>query len=303
MTATRSTTLDDLLVLRHEFRPTPRGPIGILAGLPVRVSQERDGDGRRTLRVWIGLAIPEVSAAVRDAILSDGRTLPVKPRAVTAFDVGVAIDLPGKLSNDGEDALVAVESVVRRAAVVPGAGAAPAEDARLTVVDGFPRWMTPSEREELMAEAETAAQAYESLAPRLGLGVVAAGVGGLIIAVVWASILAYIGYQLWLVALGGGLMVAFLAVVAARRVTVPLQVAVFAFTLGGVLLGEILGMALVIRAEFGVFDLVGSARFYLAFVQEAPGDVLFALGGGLVGAVVGVKVAERPTFHREIEEH
>jgi hypothetical protein len=304
MDTTSAVTLDGLLTQQHDFRPTDRGPIGTLAGLPLRVSAERDDGNKKVLRLWLGIPSAEIAEGVRDALESDSGTLPVKPRSVIAADVGVVVDLPGKLSKAPVgDALAAVEAVVQRAALVPGAARGRSDGAELTTVDGFPRWLTAQEREDLVEEARMMAEAYAAVEPRVGRGLVAGAVGALITAIVWAVIW-LIGFQAWFIAIGGGLLIAFLAVRAAGRVTVALQAGIFVLTVLAVLFGEILGVALYISREFGVFDLIGSIEIYLVdVVGEAPGDVLFALGGGLVGAWFGIRSARKPTFERDIENH
>lgn len=305
MDATASGTLTDVLTLQHGFRPTPNGPIGVRHGLPVRIAIERapQRNNQKVLRLSIGTAdLPTAEAAVQ-AIQQDKKTLPAKLYAAQVVEGGIIVDLPAKLDKDGADGLTALDAVTERVARVPGAAPQAAEGAQLTTVDGVPWWLTASDREAIEAQARADADAYAAIKPNVAGGLIAAGVGALVLGIAWALLLAYAEYQIWAIAIGGGLLISFLAVKVGRRAVLPLQVGIFAFTLFGVLFGEILGLALAIQRVFGEFDLGLAFEAYTEFMSEEPTDVLFALGGGLIGAFFGIKAASKPTFDRSVEVH
>jgi hypothetical protein len=224
--------------------------------------------------------------------------------AIEPVPGGLYVDLPNKLASaPPTEALTAIDAVLEAVASVPGAAPPRSDGTQLTSVDGVPLFLTAQEREALAAESQAAAEAYAAIRPNLVAGLGAGAVGAVVLALVWAALLAYANYQFWLVAIGGGVLVAWLAVRAGRRVVLPLQVGIFALTIAGVLLGEILGLALWVHREFGVFDLAFAIEDYVVYFGEDPGGAMFALGGGLVGAYFGIRSARKPSFERQIDVH
>jgi len=106
---------------------------------------------------------------------------------------------------------------------------------------------------------------------------VAAAVAG---AVVWALILAYAEIQAWLIGIGIGYLIGIAAIRGAGKVTNQLRVAVIALTIGAVIVGELLGTALLINKELGFFDFPFAVELYF---DNLGGDFAFALGAAAVG--------------------
>ena len=299
-------TVLDTLTLSHGFRPTPAGPIGVRHGLPVRVAEEKSAErnNQKVLRVVVGTADEDSAAAAAGAVKERRKQLPAKVLGVQPTWGGIVVDLPRKLASAPPDeALEAIDAVLQTVAMVPGSAPQQTDGSHLTTVDGVPMFLTAEEREALTSEARQYAEAYAAIRPNLLGGLLAGAGGALVLALVWAALLAYAGYQLWLVAIGGGLLVAWLAVYVGRRVVLPLQVGIFVLTLLGVLLGEVLGLALMIQREFGFFSLAVAIEEYAAYVEFDPGGALFALGGGLIGAYFGIRKARKPSFDRQIDVH
>ena len=295
-----ATGLFDALT-RHGFRPTANGHLGVHHGVPLRVSKERSPtrNNAEVLRLSIGLAGPEAAAAAKDALAR--KDLTTKVHLVEVAHGGVVVDLPRKLAkgDDPQPGLDAIDAVVQRVTALPGAVATPAEGAQLTTVDGVPRWMTEADRQALERETEAAAAAYAAIEPNLVGGIVAGAVGAVVVAIVWALLLRFANLQWWGIAIGGGALIAFLAVRVGRRIVVPLQVGVVLLAVAGVMLGQILGAALIVQQFTGSLD-VGLA---IEVVTEDVGGTLFALAGAVVGAIVGLRAAAKPQFQRDIAVH
>ena len=116
-------------------------------------------------------------------------------------------------------------------------------------------------------------------------GLAAAVVG----AVAWALLLAYGDMRSWLLAMGIGYAVGRAAGFGAGTVTFRLKVIIGALVLGAVVLGELLGMALVIYRAFGVFDVPLSVELYLEILGV---DTLFVLGGAILGVFGALRSVE-----------
>lgn len=105
-------------------------------------------------------------------------------------------------------------------------------------------------------------------------------------AVVWALLLAYAEVQLWLLAIGIGWLVGQAAVRGAERMTDSLRVVVVLLTLGAVVVGQLLGFTLQLNREAGILDFAFAMELYFDNLDTFGGDLLFALGGGGMGAWV-----------------
>jgi len=105
-------------------------------------------------------------------------------------------------------------------------------------------------------------------------------------AVVWAMLLAYAEIQSWLLAIGIGWLVGQAAVRGAERMTDSLRVAVVLLTLGAVVVGQLLGFTLQLNREAGILDFAFAMELYFDNLDAFGGDLLFALGGGGMGAWV-----------------
>jgi hypothetical protein len=105
-------------------------------------------------------------------------------------------------------------------------------------------------------------------------------------AVAWALLLAYAGLQSWLVAIGIGWLVGQAAVRGAERMTDSLRTAVVLLTLGAVVVGQLLGFTLELNKETGILDFAFAMELYFDNLDTFGGDLLFALGGGGIGAWV-----------------
>ncbi|MTV26532.1 hypothetical protein FTX61_14080 [Nitriliruptoraceae bacterium ZYF776] len=305
MDATASGTLQDVLTLQHGFRPTASGPIGIRHGLPVRVAAERNPqrNNQKVLRFSIGTAdLPTAQAAVAQ-LQQERKQFPVKLHGVEVVEGGLIVDLPPKLDKSGHEGLAALDGLTQRIAQIPGAVPVAPEGAQLTTVDGVPRWLTAADRQAIEAQARAEAEAYAAIKPNVPGGLIAGSVAALVTAGAWATLYAYANARAWFVAILGGLLISFVTIKVGRRTVLPLQVGVFVLALAAVALGEVLGLALEGNRYGAGFDVSRAFDLYMRFLGDNLSGVLFALGGGVVGAVIGLQAASKPTFDRAIEVH
>jgi hypothetical protein len=80
-----------------------------------------------------------------------------------------------------------------------------------------------------------------------------------------------------------------------------MQALIAVLTIAAVFLGEIMGVALFVLEEFGVFDPAGAFEIYLVVLGEDAGVLFFALGAGLFGAWFGSRLGKRPQIELDIE--
>jgi hypothetical protein len=123
----------------------------------------------------------------------------------------------------------------------------------------------------------------------LFLAVAAAVVGAL----AWALLLAYADIKSWLLGIAIGWLVGTAAIRGAGRFDDRLKVTVALLTLGAVVVGEFLGVALALNKEFGFFDLPLAIEFYMNNLDEFGGEAFFSLVGGALGAWTAVSQSQR----------
>lgn len=126
------------------------------------------------------------------------------------------------------------------------------------------------------------------MARALWAGVIVAVLGG----VAWGLLIAYAELQSWLLAIAIGAAIGWIASRFVEKPTMAIQVAVVVLTLGSVFLGQILGMAFAMLKEFDNFDLPLATDLYFDLLRfdDVRNDLLFALGGGAIGAFYAVRM-------------
>lgn len=107
--------------------------------------------------------------------------------------------------------------------------------------------------------------------------------------------------QAWIIAIGAGWLVGFLALKGAGKATIPLKIMIFVMAVGAVVLGEILSWAFYVTKEGGPFAPIEAARTYFDNLGRNIGDFIFALAGGLIGAFIAAKMASKPQLAPDIE--
>ena len=111
-------------------------------------------------------------------------------------------------------------------------------------------------------------------------------------AVAWGLLGAYAELQSWIVAIAIGLGVGWVMTRLVERPTMGLQIAAVLFTLGAVVLGQVLIVAFSANRLFGVFDLGLAWEAYREAVADGDitQDLLFGLGGGAIGAFYSLRM-------------
>jgi hypothetical protein len=111
-------------------------------------------------------------------------------------------------------------------------------------------------------------------------------------AIGWGLLGAYAETQTWLIAVAVGVGVGWVMTRLVDAPSMSLQVAAVLFTLGAVVLGQILIIAFTINKNFGNFDFPLSFRLYREAISsgDITEDLLFGLGGGAIGAFYSVRM-------------
>lgn len=173
------------------------------------------------------------------------------------------------------------------------------------LVNGVVDRVCPACIERLQHEAKVATERYEALPVNVPLAVLAAAVLATVVAVAWAGLAIATTRMFWLVAIAGGALIGWGTTKAAGRGGLVPQVVGALFTVISVLLGEILFAAYHVQ-QFAKSR--GQVVHWDIFISRIPailwdlgGDTLFALGGGLVGALYAVAKAGKPKLDVKVE--
>ena len=226
----------------------------------------------------------------------------LKKSMVDADEVSVLARIPigtaGRL--DPGELAARVEQMASIAALLAPVSATSAR-ARPALVNGIPTYLTESEAGQLSLEGQAAESEYDQLRTRwipaalLGLlATIAAGV-------VWAAIAIATDREFWLVAIGAGLLISYATVWGARKTNLGLQLMIAALTIASVFLGQLLTVWWVLNDEFVSISNQQVLDVYVTVLSEDIGTLLFALGGGLIGAWYGARMAGKPQIAPDVE--
>ncbi len=174
---------------------------------------------------------------------------------------------------------------------------------RFVVVDGAPVHLCETCQADLVQKGRMAEQAYEQGEARHTLGATYATVAALVGGAVWALIAILTQHMFALTAIGIAMVVGFAYRLGARKVDFAGQVIGVALTLAGVLFGDILFYAALVMQRWPQtgFRLDAGWAVFTRVLAKAPGDILFSLLFGLIGAVYVVRMLARPRFVPKIE--
>ncbi len=184
-------------------------------------------------------------------------------------------------------------------------GTAPADGKLLALVDNLPVLATPEELRALKERGTEMNEAYLKIEPRRAAAIGAMTGAAIAGAVVWALIGTFLRLQAWIVAIGIGYGISWLARRVGGRVDGLTRAAAFVLTLACTILGEILSVAFYLQREGHGFDPLLAAGLYLEALGAGTGGIwgslLFALGGGALGAWYALKNAAPPVLIPQIE--
>ena len=163
----------------------------------------------------------------------------------------------------------------------------------------------PACLERMQQEAKRASQAYDELPLRAGSMVVVAAVLAVITAGVWAGIAITTNRMFWVVAIGAGALIGWGTAKAAGRGGRAVQATGVLFTLAAVLLGQVFFIAWQLQQHARQRGLKVNWEWFAAHVPQilwsTGTETLFALGGGLFGALYAARRAAKPRIELDIQ--
>jgi hypothetical protein len=170
--------------------------------------------------------------------------------------------------------------------------------------EGVPAYICEGCRERYRTQAQLAAASYaqEDANYVLGLafGVLAAAVGGTI----WALLAIFTGRMFAVAGIGIGFLVAWSYLKGAKKIDLLGQAMSAVLTLAGVVFGMTVLYAHAVsrmRPDVG-FRLDAGWYVFTRMLRESPGDILFAMFCGVLGAAGAVSFLRRPRFTPRIEQ-
>ena len=274
---------------------------GDLQGVATHVGVVADVNGGQFLAVIVGSESENAGNRIRDAWVESRD--PVKKREIEVQPQGVAAKIPvGKAAKtDFSELRQRVSQLVATAGSVVSGTTAPRQGTRPALVSGVPMFLTEVEAGELELERTVSVAEYHEIKPRMGRAVAFGLVGVVVAALVWGVLGAFADFSGWIVAIGAGLLIGFLALRGAEKTSRGIQILIAGLALLTVFLGDLIGITIVINREFGVFDPAGALDIYGQILQEDTGLLVFTLGAGLAGAWFGSRLGRQPDPPREVE--
>jgi hypothetical protein len=169
-------------------------------------------------------------------------------------------------------------------------------DAGAEEIDSLDSWAARNRPDRVSPEGvasrrraeEEARTAYDAIQPAVVRGALFGFAGVIAGAGAWAALAVLFELQAFLVAIGAGLLIAWLVGLGGRRLTPVLQAVIVVETLSTVVLGEFLAFLATgwqTGARPGVFE---AADLYLRQLDVLGTDLVFALLAGVVGAAGGI---------------
>ena len=274
---------------------------GSISGAPIHVGVGNDQNGGAFLAVVVGSVSEEASQRIKDAWVEADDQL--RKGQVEVQPVGALAKIPvGKAAKAGYDTLEArVREMARIAASIPNATPDRAPGARPALVNDVPMFLTESEAGEIRLETSQAAAEYHEFEPRLARGLLFGLVGVVVAAVVWAVLAVFANWSGWIVAIGAGLLIGYLALRGAEKTSRALQVMIGVLALIAVFAGDWLGLTIFGVREFGVLDPGAALEVYFAVLGDDTSVLFFTFGAGLVGAWFGSRMGKIPDVETLVE--
>jgi len=165
----------------------------------------------------------------------------------------------------------------------------------------------PACLERMQQDAKRASRAYDERPIRAGSMVLVAAGLALVTAAVWAGIAITTNRMFWLVAIGAGALIGWGTAKAAGRGGRAVQAAGVLFTLVSVLLGQVFFIAWQLQQYARQRGLRVDWNWFATHVPQllwsTGADTLFALGGGLFGALYAARRAARPRIELDVQRN
>ena len=165
------------------------------------------------------------------------------------------------------------------------------------LAEGLVDRICPKCIDEMKKKAEEAQAAYDAIPVNVPFALGAAALLAFIGAAIWAGIIVATNTMFWMIAIAIGAGIGWGTTKAAGRGGRLVQVIVFSATVVSILLGMIFYVGYIMHAEaVKVGQSVNWGVFILnipAMLIEIISDVLFSLGGGMIGAFVAASKAAK----------
>jgi hypothetical protein len=159
--------------------------------------------------------------------------------------------------------------------------------------------------EDLSKKVENAKKQYEVMPTNFFLAVMIASALTVLGATFWAGIIIGTHRMYWMIAVLIGAGIGWSTIKSAGKGGLPVQTIAFSATIISVLLGMIFYIGYSVQQDANANGVMVD---WFLFAQRLPyllmqikADVLFSLGGGIVGAVVAASKAAKPRFEVKIE--
>jgi TM2 domain-containing membrane protein YozV len=174
------------------------------------------------------------------------------------------------------------------------------------LINGLVDCSCPACLENLKKKADHAHKQYEAMPTNFFLSVIVASVVAILGAALWAGIIIGSHRMYWMIAVLIGATIGWCTIKSAGKGGMPVQTIAFAATFISVLLGMIFYVGYSIQQDANangkIVDWYLFARQLPYLLMQTKENILFSLGGGIVGAIVAASKAAKPNFGIKIEK-
>jgi hypothetical protein len=160
--------------------------------------------------------------------------------------------------------------------------------------------------EDVNKKAKNAMKQYEALPTNFFLAVMVASTLAILGAALWAGIIIGTHRMHWMIAVLIGVGIGWSTIKSAGKGGMPVQTIAFSATFISVLLGMIFYIGHSIQQDANIngklVDWIGFVYNLPSLLLQIKGNVLFSLGGGIVGAIVAASKAAKPKFEVKVKK-
>jgi len=154
-------------------------------------------------------------------------------------------------------------------------------------------------------QAKELTDAYEALPIHWVRALIVGTILTLIGAIIWIVVIIYTEYMFWLLSIGIGVVIGWATTKAAGKGGIGVQLMCVIFTFISIVGSMIILLALSALDASIENDVLNPALFqesFLKYLIESAGELAFAFGGALIGAVVAAQRAGKPKFDVTVEK-
>jgi hypothetical protein len=147
---------------------------------------------------------------------------------------------------------------------------------------------------------------YDAMPTNFFLAILVAAILAILGAALWAGIIIGTHRKYWMIAVLIGIGIGWSTIKSAGKGGLPVQTIAFSATVISVLLGMIFYVGYSAQQDASangqLVDWIHFAYRLPHLLMQIKGDVLFSLGGGIVGAIVAASKAAKPKFIVKVEK-